>query len=505
MADGRLKVGLFLFRERKRRPDNGVKPSPAPPGRPSIAKNPVLSAPAPAIDVQWESDRANSFRRFGFYFALAAIYIRFSVVHEALAVALNRNLYLLYFVMPPALLAVVGTGGIRRTLQANSARFWMAFLAWLCLATPFSAWRGGSFAEVVAYAKAEFTMLFVIAGLVMTWKECKLVMYTLALAGMSDLVISDIFVKQDIHRVDLAMGGSTISNANDLAAHLILMMALLLYLVIAPRIPTILRLVCMPMIAYGCFVIVRTGSRGAVVALGICVLFSFVMGTLKYRLALAVLVPILVLAIVPLLPRSTIERLSTLTSDTSSIDDASVRSDAEGSSEMRRELLEKSLQYTALHPLFGVGPGQFSSYEGGESTHNGQRGMWHETHNSLTQISSECGIPALIFFLCAIVSGFRLVLKTYRLASKNPANADIRAAAFILMLGIVGFMSAAFFLSLAYRFYEPALCGLCIVLYNAAQHEMAARQARGKFPPPPPWAQPQPRLSPPSILSGKPA
>ena len=134
----------------------------------------------------------------------------------------------------------------------------------------------------------------------------------------------------------------------------------------------------------------------------------------------------------------------------------------------------------------------------------GHRGMWHETHNSYTQISSECGIPALIFFVSAVVSAYRLALKTYRLARANPGNCGIAATAFSLMLGIIGFMSVIMFANFGYRFYEPALCGLCVMMYTAAQHEMAARKFKAAATPAPAplWVPAQPLMTPaPSFAS----
>lgn len=479
-----------MFRERKVRAGYRVNaPSSIPPSTNAGAISPLpvskmAAPPAPVIDRQWELDRTNPLRRKLFYFALATIFIRFSVIHEALAVALNLNLYLLYIVLPPTILGIFATGGIRRTLKARSARFWMAFLMWLYLATLFSTWRGGSAAEVFAYTRSEFLMLFVIAGMVMTWKECKLVMYTLAAAGLTTLVIGRTFMFQDVNRVDLRMGGSTIGNANDLAAHLILLTPFLLYLLMAPRIPTLLRLSAIPTIGYSLFMIASTASRGAIVALTVCSLFSFFIGSSKFRIMSFVALPVAALAIITLLPRSTLLRLSNFSSSEATAG-SDIAREAEGSAAMRQQLLKKSIQYTIQHPMFGVGPAQFASYEGGEDSKNGHRGMWHQTHNFFTQISSECGIPALVLFICAIVSAFRLLLKTHRLARTNPANADIAAVTFCIMLGIVGFLSAAFFLNLAYRFYEPAFCGLCIAIYSAAQHEMADRKARAASMPPP--------------------
>jgi O-antigen ligase len=446
-------------------------------------------------------DVTNPVRRILFYFALGAIFIRFSVIHEALAVLLNLNLYLLYLVMPPAILGVIITGGLRRTLKAPTARYYIAFVVWLFIAVPFSGWRGGSAADVFAYAKTEVAMIFIVAGLVMTWGECKLVMYTLAVAGATDLLIGRVFMQQGSDRSNLAMGGSTIANSNDLAVHLILMMGFLLYFVLAPKVPKLISYVCLPAIGYGVYIILSAGSRGGLVALSVCVLFTFVMGSSKYRMALIILGPIAAVAIVSQLPRSTLLRLGTLTSTSA---DAQVQDDAEGSADARRELLKKSLVFTVQHPLFGVGPGQFYSAEGGESVKEGRRGMWHATHNSWTQISSECGIPAATFFICAMVSALRLLWKTNKQARANPVNADIASATFCAMLGMIGFMAAITFANFAYFFYEPALCGLCIAIYYGAQHEMAARQFRAAAAPPaaPLWNPAQPlALSPPSFAS----
>ena len=450
----------------------------------------IPSTPAAPRNLQWESEVANPFRKFAFYFALAAIFIRFSVIHEVLAVVLNLNLYLLYIVMPPALIGVALTGGIRRTLKERPAQYWLGFLVWLFLSTLFSAWRGGSADVLMLYLKGEFLMLFIAAGLAMTWKEYRQIMYTMFFACLTDLFVGRIFMRQAEDRINLNMGGSTIANSNDFAVHLILLVGFLLGFALLPKAPAVLRFLCWPMMAYSTFLILSTGSRGAMLAIGVFIVFIFVMGSSMQRITLLVAAPLILAVVVAAIPRTTIMRLATVTSDEG---DQRVVNEAEGSTAARRELLKKSLLYTAEHPVFGVGLGRFSDFEGGESQKEGKRGMWHETHNSFTQISSENGIPALVLFLAAMISAFRMAMTTYRKSSKSPENKDINAAAFSIMLGMTGFLAAAFFVNFGYRFYEPAVCGLCIVLYRAAEHEMAVRQARALAPAAGPrWAQPQP-------------
>jgi O-antigen ligase len=133
-----------------------------------------------------------------------------------------------------------------------------------------------------------------------------------------------------------------------------------------------------------------------------------------------------------------------------------------------------SIITTLRHPIFGVGAGQFQNYEGGKAREMGLRGSWHETHNSLTQVSSEIGIPALMFFLAAIVATYHMLDKVYRTAGKKPPTQEtqqIRATAFCLLISLIGFFTASLFLSLAYSFFLPALSGLAISLYRAVQQQ----------------------------------
>jgi len=134
--------------------------------------------------------------------------------------------------------------------------------------------------------------------------------------------------------------------------------------------------------------------------------------------------------------------------------------------------LKQSLIYTMQHPMFGVGLGQFSNYEGQQSLAAGKVGNWHETHNAFTQVSSECGIPALIFFVLGIGSALLSVNRIYRRARRDGYK-EIANASFCYLLSMVGFMVSITFLANAFRFYLPAMIGLAIALSTAAEREMS--------------------------------
>jgi O-antigen ligase len=83
--------------------------------------------------------------------------------------------------------------------------------------------------------------------------------------------------------------------------------------------------------------------------------------------------------------------------------DSEMLASAHSSTQSRKELLRHSLIFTMHHPLFGVGPGMFEVADDAYAKAQGsKKGSWLGTHNSYTQVSSEIGIPAFLFFVAAI-------------------------------------------------------------------------------------------------------
>ena len=149
--------------------------------------------------------------------------------------------------------------------------------------------------------------------------------------------------------------------------------------------------------------------------------------------------------------------------------------EARASREIREYVFKQSVRYTAEHPLFGIGVGNFDSYEGTEALSKGQHGQWVVTHNFLTQISSECGIPALIFVLLGLGSSMLMVGRTYQKAKKGGFR-DIANACFCFQLAMVGYLCSIIFLAQAYHFYMPTLIGLAIVISAVATRHMSAQE-----------------------------
>jgi O-antigen ligase len=157
-----------------------------------------------------------------------------------------------------------------------------------------------------------------------------------------------------------------------------------------------------------------------------------------------------------------------------------------GSAEARQSLIMESIALTLSHPLFGVGPGTFQVAQAAESEARGERGSWHETHNAFTQVSSEAGLPAFIFFTGALVGAMRLSRRVYKNGHKQDGLTEAGSTAFCLGLSLFVFAVTGCFLSTAYTIYLPTLAGLSVALRNAEQFErsalvpMAAGEPRGQ-------------------------
>ena len=302
----------------------------------------------------------NSPASIAFYLGAAVVFVRMSVLPEVMVYLTGANTYLLYLVGPPALLAVLFTGGLARVFRAKAAQYWTALFVWMILATPFSIWQGGSFQSVSAYARTCYICLLVVAGTVSNWKEIRALFNYMAVAGMVVLLVVRFLAKPDAEgRLSFDVIDSTIGNANDLAAHVILLMPFMAYLAFKPKGNIILRIVGAGCTFYCLWVILGTSSRGALIGLVCMALFLFFKASGSQRIAVLVGVPILTVVLMGILPAQNRARLATIFA----LDDPgapnSVAAEAAESRESRTYLLKKSVEYTFKHPIFGVGPPSF--------------------------------------------------------------------------------------------------------------------------------------------------
>lgn len=418
----------------------------------------IADARNPATSVHW----------LAFLAGLALLFVKTGNIPELSYTITGANLKILYIVVPFAYLGVFLSQGLDSVFRNKSVIFFLLFYVWMVMATPTSFWVGGSVGRVKDFGLHVLPLVLVISATVVTWKQVRLTFGALALAALVVLVSAKFFGESVSGRISLGSSG-TIGNSNDLAAHLLLMLSFVLYVFLDSRRNFLVRGLALVSMAYGLYIILGTGSRGALIALGLGGLFFFFKAQMKVRIGFLV-ATVLAMTVMPLvLPEATKARLGSLFGEE--------HGEAEESGESRGYLFRKSVEFTLAHPLFGVGPDQFANYEGNQSRAAGLHGNWHQTHCSWTQVSSECGIPAFIFLCAALGTALMPLYRCYSSARKLGVT-DVSRACLCLLLGSAMLLTAVTFLSQAYHFYFAFLIGLAIVTARAGQRQLALISTR---------------------------
>ena len=464
-----LYSGYVSFRNRIRvNQTSAVALSPA--GPPATAlmtpepSAPVIAPAAPSSRVAPEPLA----QRLGMRFLIVLVFLHFSFLHEILGYVLRSpKTLILLFTNVGTIALILASGTLGKAMRSHVSRWWFAFLFWFMLSVPFSFWKGESLRFLGSFLFNVLPMLIAVAALVSTLKDCFHIMYAVACGAFVNLLSSNLFRPDDLTgRLSLQLG--SIGNSNDFAAHLLYVLPFLMFLAWVSNFK-ILKAACFLGIVFGLYLIENTGSRGALLACLVVLAFIFLRASGSIRIAFAILAPAMLLFLALLLPKSLLLRYATLWSNEA----AATQVGATESYENRSYLLRTSLRFTAEHPLFGVGPGEFADVEGSEARAQGRHGSWLVSHNSYTEISSEMGFPGAICFVGALVSTMLLLNRNYRRASQSERLKKLRAASFCLMISFTGFAVAIFFLSLAYTFYMPFMSGLAIAISRVIDRELA--------------------------------
>ncbi len=306
----------------------------------------------------------------------------------------------------------------------TEVKWLLALFAWLVICIPFSYWHGGSF-HVVVMGFGKVVLVAIAATVaVNTWPRLRRL---LALQTLAMLALCIIAFTVERRAGRMAGAGNMFGDPNDFALQLCIVLPFCVALLRSAR-SWLGKLWWLALMLVFMAAILHTFSRGGLIALLVTLFFIW----WRFKLGIAVALPFAVLALVVLLVsiggsmHAYMDRMSTI---------ADIQADKAGSAQQRKALLIESLKQTALHPLFGVGPGQFEEVGG----------FWHVTHNTYTQLSAEAGLPALFFFLMFLRTGFR---RLRSLTHESSSSEDPLASA--LRASLAGYAVGAFFLSTAY-------------------------------------------------------
>lgn len=404
--------------------------------------------------------------------ALAVLTYVFIITSRLLDFSL-AHYHIPLIVLGIALVAVTISGAFRNFFRARAATLYMAITLCLVLGTPFSFYRRGSVSFLTNDWLRIMVFVVVVLSAIDTHRRTVHLMNMIAFAVLIVAIIG-------VSRGDVNSEGRliiadtfTLDNPNGLAFVLVLGIPMW-WRYMGPGNWSILRK-CIGAAALAtiaaCFL--RTASRGGLVALMVLALFGFIRASLAGKMGLVLVVLLGVVAAGGILPKRLSDRFQTFVSAGS----GDLAADALASTDERRAVFWESVRVTLLHPVFGVGPGMFADVQNDLAHAAGQRkGYWLGTHNTYTQLSSECGIPVLILFLALWITTLRSLRAATKAAQADPRPiaADLRRSTVAAEAMIWQCCTFLFFAHLGYTNEVHLIICVGVVVSRAALQELNA-------------------------------
>lgn len=355
-------------------------------------------------------------------------------------------------------------------LRMPTGKVLIIFTGWIAFCLPFSSWVGGS----IDYLRTSVQGLIVVVlmtALITTTRELFRAMYVVGIATGIVALMSLVAGGLVTDRLVVGQGG-TLGDPNFYCLYLLVGLPFLwMGLVHASGWRRLLLgLLIVPVLAAAA----ATGSRGGMVAFaaGLMAYFFFVPVRQKILLIIGCTAALFIASAT--LPDHIITRFTTFLSSPDGTD-----SIAAASARARKELFLRSIQMTLDHPIVGVGPGMFMVAENELAQSEGRaKGLWHVTHNTYTQLSSELGIPGAILFTTVLVLSYTGLTPI----RKRGATQLIRDAAAMLQVCFVILGVSAVFLSLGYGGLVYVLIGLSGVFQMVTSAAPVAGVITASFP-----------------------
>jgi O-antigen ligase len=299
-----------------------------------------------------------------------------------------------------------------------------ALFGWFVLTIPFSLWRGGSLETCVEFSK----VLVVAVAAIVSVNSLKRLRRLMIIQTFAMILVAVLGFGQARVVGRMFGAGHQFSDPNDLALNLCVILPFCAAMLLSTR-NVAMKFFWTAVVLATIVLIALTESRGGFLAVLVVLIAMWrrfrLSGSTKI-MAAAVLSIAIIAGLALVGPSAYFGRMHTIMNPDE---------DKGGSAQSRRAILIESLHLTITHPLFGVGPGQFTEVSG----------FWHVTHNTYTQFSSETGFPGIVLFILLLRRTFKN-LKVDKNAVKTQAWYVTNA----LYCGMAGYIVGAFFLSTTY-------------------------------------------------------
>jgi O-antigen ligase len=331
-----------------------------------------------------------------------------------------------------------------------------------------------------------------VAGCILTVEQSKTIFKTIGYS-VGVLAIVALVLRGHDNTGRLGLLNTRYENANDFAWTLILGLSFLTFFLLRGNRRE--KLIALFLSAPILLALVKTGSRGGMIGLGMLAFVGYFQASRALKTKLALGIPVLLALLVAATPGDIRSRYTTFLSAGGKT--TQLEATAIGSSEARLQVLKDSIYETFTHPVFGVGPGDFAVAQNTLALARGEsRGLWLVTHNTYTQISSEMGFPGLIIYLVFLYQCFKPLNSIVRSRYSGKDWQDLRALAKSLRASFFIIVTIAVFDAYGYDINIPIMAGLSCALALIAERQRARLEAPPQVSHPPLVFAPEPDLQP---------
>jgi O-antigen ligase len=328
----------------------------------------------------------------------------------------------------------------------------LVLLAHMLLCIVFAAWRYGAYDTVVnKFSKGVIVaiLIYMVANSVAELRRL------LAIQAGTIAVVSIISVL--VHHTEygrlMGIQKGILENPNDLAINIAITFPLCVAFLFAAK-NKIVKMLWAAGLLFMSWGVVATYSRSGllamVVTLVICLWEFGIKGKRTVVLVSAAFIGICAVVVVLATPNY-LTRIESM-----------VRGNIEGSGdrgslEAREALLMDSVTLMVHHPVFGIGPGNFSSYTQ----------TWRVAHNTYTELGAETGLPGLFLFLLLLGLTMRKIRQVRKLPGYQSSE-EIRLWASALWAAMAAYIAGAMFSSTEYNLFPYFMVGYICAVYQIA-------------------------------------
>jgi len=386
---------------------------------------------------------------------LLVIFLLYSRSSDLIAMFVPSAGYIVRILSILLLMLVLLTGTVRQAFSAIPFKYLTGFTLWLVLAVPTSYWRGGSLKLLTDQWFKDYLLMMAACALISNTLQVRKAIIAITLGTLQLAAIA--LLLGAAGRLRLVTGVA--DNPNDLAFFVLI--GIPGCILMARGNSLLLRWVGRIGIIVLGIVSMKTGSRMGLIIIAAILITQFFRTSITGRVKLALSVLIIGAIGIAFTPGSILNRYRTLWAEVpQGAADSGEVSRAMGSSAIRREELIRSIGVTLQHPLLGVGPGMFGDYLGQYSELRQTKIAFRQTHNTYTEVSSEAGIPALVFYLAALAYTIRTSYRLSRPLKELSGPTPVMQLADCLFLAAVIYAVGAFFACFAYNFFFPMLAAI---------------------------------------------